>query len=168
VFLIKFRFTEIESCLTLLPLAGPTLLLYYEETAPILYSVEDIRKKKSSMKVRPFLTPERLLRLMILYLAWVFFSLALGFAFFLINTSVAHFVFWFAPYYKPAERIFSWAAGISEPEDGLFHQHFSGWRIFAISVRAVLLSLIFVLGLQILVREGFLGQNLIYLILSSP
>ncbi len=94
-----------------------------------------------------------------------FVSLAVGIAFFLISQGLILGILWFLLYWEPAYRVYVRLMQI--PQAQFIRAPIPWWRAILLGMKVLLVLLFFSLGIRILITNGFLGQNLIYAILTS-
>ncbi len=105
------------------------------------------------------------LRLMVTLAIVELGSLALGITFFLIAHGLIFGVLWFVLYWEPAYRVYVRLLRI--PETQFTRAPIPWWRAIVLGVKALVVLSFLCLGIRILAANGFLGQNLIYAILTS-
>ena len=109
--------------------------------------------------------PQQFFRLWIIVVVLELSAMALGIAFFLMVHGLIFGIAWFVPFWEPAHRIYSKVLNTQASE--FVRAPIPWWRVILLIVKALLVLFFFYLGIKYLMEDGFLGQNIIYSILSS-
>jgi hypothetical protein len=114
-----------------------------------------------------FFRRQVILRVVGLYLLFTLLSLALGIAFFLITISFIPIVLWFAFYWDPATKVLHKALNIPSDNRNLIKIPLTWWRVFTLGLKGSIIIFGLYMGCRILLTQGFLSQNIIYLIFKN-
>jgi hypothetical protein len=104
-----------------------------------------------------------LLRLMGIMVLLDVSALVAGISFFMIVHGALLGIRWSAPYWKFSRNIFVKASGFPETNILLNKNQITWWQGINLLLKAVTVVALLILGLWILVRNGFCGQNFICL-----
>ena len=124
------------------------------------------QSKQSSFQVLSLgmLQSRVLLRLMFIYGYFSFLSILIGLAFWLIFSGIFWVVFKLAPYWEPAYKITAKLMGVRDIDKEFTPVRFLWYLVplhcISIGVRASMIGF----GIWMLIRMGFLQQNLIYML----
>ena len=113
-----------------------------------------------------FADPHTLLHGMAIYLELTFLSLMFGYVFLLFMLSFIHGIFWLAPYWEPAYKLFTKALNVPSSDQEFNGIPLTWWRVIALCLKIGLIIYCFFIGFKLLQTHGFLNQNIIYVILK--
>jgi hypothetical protein len=117
-------------------------------------------------QINIFLKRQVLLRIG-LYFLFIFLSLELGLAFFLIVISLSHVVLWFAFYWEPATKVLIKALNLPYEDRYFVKIPLTWWRVITLSLKASIIIFGLYLGCRTLLTQSSLSQNIIYLIFKN-
>lgn len=106
--------------------------------------------------------PQFLLRGAAVLMVVHFAALLIGIAFFFLALGLIFGILWLGPYWQPAFRVFTWLFRINDVN--FVQLQPTGWQQILLVVKIGIIALLLSTGCWLLIREGFAGQNLIYLI----
>jgi hypothetical protein len=118
-------------------------------------------------QVRALVQGDALVRLLRTVLALTLFCLVLGTGFFLIFLGLIWIVLRLAPYWWPAYWFLARLSGIRDIPATIRPPVLPWWHLVLLLVRLVLGLLLIFFGVQLLVRQGFYGQNIIWSLVES-
>jgi hypothetical protein len=114
-------------------------------------------------QLKRFTNPKHFFRMWVVFAVLEFSALALGIAFFLLVHGVIFGIIWFAFYWEPAYRIYTRVVNIESTR--FIKLPLPWWRIILLCIKGLLVLLFFYIGVKVILDNGLLGQNLIYMFL---
>ncbi len=97
------------------------------------------------------------------FLITLFSTVLLGYAFFFIGLALFRAVLWLPIYWEPAYKVISKV--FKYPNREFVKIQMTWWWYIHLSIRAGITFLFLYVGSKILISNGFLNQNLIYILL---
>ena len=123
-------------------------------------------KQSSVDQFRRLQDPRLFLRLWVIVSILLLISVALGYSFLIIMVGTVFGLLWFVGYWEPSYRILTKALCISDPNHEFMRAPLPWWRAIILIIKFAFVSFSIFIGFRILFTQGFLEQNLIYLIFS--